>query len=239
MKICVQGCSHSSDVYGHPWHYYLGQKYSADIRFGSSSGSGNEINIEKVKMLINRYPDMKLFILQLTDPTRFDIGIDNVDYEWEYRDRELGNLRHYTIRLTNDDDELKRHFKNSYHIHDFFKNHVLTSDLNQKYKIFHTLMSIQHICNFYGVKLIIFSWYIDLQSLAKEIGYGEIIEKMNILTGTVNDFINDNNIIGIPGNGHYDSEAHKRIFEEYLSPQLIKYDINLINEPDSEESPNT
>ena len=106
MKIGVQGCSHSSDTYGHPWHYYLGQQYGADIKFGASSGSGNEINIEKVKMLINRYPDMKTFILQLTDPSRLDFGIDNIDYDWEYRDKELRNLRHHTVRLNNNDDEL-------------------------------------------------------------------------------------------------------------------------------------
>ena len=226
MKIGVQGCSHSSDAYGHPWHYYLGQKYSSEIKFGASSGSGNEINIEKVKMLLNRYPDMDTFILQLTDPTRFDFGIDNVDYEWEFRDKELNNLRHHTIRLTNDDEDLKNHFKKSYEIHNFFKNHVLTSDINQKYKIFHTLMSIQYICDFYKVKLIIFSWYVDLQSLAKEIGYDEIIKKMNLLEETVNKFIELNNIQGIPDNGHYGSESHERIFNEYIEPQIKKYNIN-------------
>jgi len=220
MKIGVQGCSHSSDTYGHPWHYYLGQEYGADIKFGASSGSGNEINVEKVKMLINRYPDMKTFILQLTDPSRLDFGIDNFDFDWEYRDKELGDLRHYTIRLNNDDDELKKHFKDGYEVHNFFKNHVLTSDLNIKYKIFHTLMSIQYICNFYEVKIIFISWFVDLQLLAKEIGYGDILDKMNLLKGSVNDFINDNNIKGIPDNGHYGSEEHKRIFEEYINPQL-------------------
>ena len=220
MKIGVQGCSHSSDTYGHPWHYYLGQQYGADIKFGASSGSGNEINIEKVKMLINRYLDMKTFILQLTDPSRLDFGIDNIDYDWEYRDKELRNLRHHTVRLNNSDDELKNHFKNDYEIHDFFKNHVLTSDLNVKYKIFHTLMSIQYICNFYDVKVIFISWFVDLQSLAKEIGYSDILDKMNVLKGTVTDFIDKNKIMGIPGNGHYGSEEHKRIFEEYINPQL-------------------
>lgn len=226
MKIGVQGCSHSSDTYGHPWHYYLGQEYSADIKYGASSGSGNEINIEKVKMLINRYPDMRTFIIQLTDPSRFDFGIDNIDFEWEYRDKELGDLRHFTVRFNNDDDELKKYFKNDYKIHDFFKSHVLMSDLNQKYKIFHTLMSIQHICDFYNIKIIFVSWFIDLQSLAKEIGYSDILDKMNILKGSVTDFINENNIQGIPGNGHYGSEEHKRIFEEYINPQLKKYNIN-------------
>jgi hypothetical protein len=43
---------------------------------------------------------------------------------------------------------------------------------------------------------------------------------MNVLKGSVNDFINDNNIKGIPDNGHYGSEEHKRIFEEYINPQL-------------------
>lgn len=226
MKIGVQGCSHSSDTYGHPWHYYLGEKYGADIKYGASSGSGNEINIEKVKMLINRYPDMKIFILQLTDPTRFDFGIDNVDHEWEYRDKELGNLRHHTIRLNNYDDELKKHFTNDYRIHDFFKNHVLTSDLNQKYKIFHTMMSMQYICDFYGVKLIFMSWFIDLQILTNEIGYHDILNKMNVLDGSVSNFIRENNIQGITNNGHYGSEEHKRIFDEYINPQLKKYNIN-------------
>lgn len=221
MKIGVQGCSHSSDTYGHPWHYYLGEKYKAEIKYGASSGSGNEINIEKVKMLINRYPDMEVFIVQLTDPTRFDFGIDNIDYEWEFRDKELGNLRHHTIRLNNDDSELKKHFINDYKIHDFFINHVLISDLNHKYKIFHTMMSIQHICDFYNVKLIFISWFIDLQSLAAEIGYLDILKKMNVLKGSVTNFIDKNKIEGIPNNGHYGSEAHKKIFDEYINPQLI------------------
>jgi hypothetical protein len=223
MKIGVQGCSHSSDTYGHPWHHYLGEKYGADIKYGASSGSGNEINIEKVKMLINRYPDMKIFILQLTDPTRFDFGIDNIDYEWEYRDKELGNLRHHTIRLNNNDDELKKHFINDYRIHDFFKNHVLASGLNQKYKIFHTMMSIQHICDFYGIKLIFMSWFVDLQLLANEINYGDVLDKMNVLDGSVVNFIHKNNIQGIPNNGHYGSEEHKRIFDEYINPQLSNW----------------
>ena len=81
-------------------------------------------------------------------------------------------------------------------------------------------MSIQHVCNFYDVKIIFISWFVDLQSLAKEIGYSDILDKMNVLKGTVTDFIDKNKIMGIPGNGHYGSEEHKRIFEEYINPQL-------------------
>jgi hypothetical protein len=84
-------------------------------------------------------------------------------------------------------------------------------------------MSIQHICDFYGVKLIFISWFIDLQLLANEINYGDILEKMNVLDGSVVNFIYKNKIQGIPNNGHYGSEEHKKIFDEYINPQLSNW----------------
>ena len=49
MKIGVGGCSHSSAAYGYPLHKFMGQKFSAKIIKSSTSGGGNETNVEKIK----------------------------------------------------------------------------------------------------------------------------------------------------------------------------------------------
>jgi hypothetical protein len=43
---------------------------------------------------------------------------------------------------------------------------------------------------------------------------------MIILDGHIQKFINENNIPSIPQNSHYDSDAHKIIFNDYIHPQL-------------------
>jgi hypothetical protein len=58
MKIGVGGCSHSSTGYGYPWHKFMGQRYSAKIIKSSTSGGGNEANVEKIKYIFDENPDL-------------------------------------------------------------------------------------------------------------------------------------------------------------------------------------
>jgi hypothetical protein len=228
MKIGVIGCSHSSYGYGNPWHHYIKEKYNnVSVEYLATAGSGNEYNIEKIKYILDKNEDIRHFIIQLTEPSRLDIGMDNMDYE--YRDliiRSLKDIPHITLRMNDFDNSLKNYVSKEYKIYDFFKNHVLMSNYNQNYKIFHTIMSITQLCSFYNVNPIFFSWFVDLKKIANNTNYSKILEKINMLDGYVFDHITKNNIKEIPGNGHYNSEAHKRIFEEYINPQLIKYNIN-------------
>lgn len=82
------------------------------------------------------------------------------------------------------------------------------------------MMSIQYLANHYNKKMIFVSWFVDVKELAQSIGYEHIIKNMIILDGHVQGFIDENNIPSIPQNGHYDSDAHKIIFNDYIHPQL-------------------
>ena len=226
-EIGVIGCSHSSYDYGNPWHYYIPKKYgNMFIDYVCTSGSGNEYNIEKIKHKLDANPKIKTYIIQLTEPSRLDIGMDNMDYVYDdlvYRS--LPEIPHITLRMNTFDDDLSNYISKKYEINEFFKNHVLGSNYNLNYKIFHTIMSITQLCKFYDVEPIFFSWFVDLKKIAKEIRYTNIIEKINILDGCVLDFIEENKIKPLK-NLHYDSESHEKIFEEYIYPQLKKYNIN-------------
>jgi hypothetical protein len=81
-------------------------------------------------------------------------------------------------------------------------------------------MSIQYLANHYNKKIIFMSWFVDLKELAQSVGYENIIKDLTILDGYVQGFINKNKIPSIPQNGHYDTDAHEIIFNDYIYPQL-------------------
>jgi hypothetical protein len=81
----------------------------------------------------------------------------------------------------------------------------------------------QQLCNLYGVKIIFFSWMIDIHHLAKDAGYYDLIKNLNIVNGCADDFVLKNNIERIPNDGHFDSINSKRIYDEYLHNEIIKF----------------
>jgi hypothetical protein len=226
MKIGVGGCSHSSTGYGYPWHKFMGQRYSAKIIKSSTSGGGNEANVEKIKYIFDENPDLDFFVLQLTEPSRFVFGMEDFNNSHEKTDCVLDNptffngVKYYTAVGNKNDERLKKRTNIDVKFDKLFTNHIYVSDYNTKYKFLHTLMSIQHLANHYNKKIIFFSWFVDVRELAQSVGYQHIIEKMIILEGYVLDFVEKNKIPPIPNDSHYDSDAHKIIFNDYIHPQL-------------------
>lgn len=227
MKIGVGGCSHSSYAYGNPWHHYMGKKLNAEIITSSSSGGGNEINVQKVKYILDSHPDLDLFVLQLTEPSRFDIPIQDrsISIKENVLDTIQPNLfngnKFYTASHDGNDKRLKELTNCDVKIDQLFKNFIYTSEFNLKYKLINTMMTIQYIANYYKKKFIFFSWFVDVKEIAKSIGYDPIIDDMIVLDGSVNDFIIKNNIKSLPRDSHYGSEAHEIIFNNFLYPQII------------------
>jgi hypothetical protein len=228
MKIGVGGCSHSSTGYGYPWHKFMGQKYSAEIIKSSTSGGGNEANVEKIKYIFDNHPDLDFFVLQLTEPSRFVFGMDDFNSLKEKTDCFLDNpttfngAKYYTAIGGGNDGRLKKRTNIDVNFDKLFKNYIYISDYNTKYKFLHTMMSFQYLANHYNKKIIFMSWFVDVAELAQSVGYQDIIKNMTILDGHVQGFINKNKIPSIPQNGHYDSEAHEIIFNDYIYPQLNK-----------------
>jgi hypothetical protein len=226
IKIIAGGCSHSSFLYGNPWHYYMGKKMGAEIVSFSSGASGNEMNIEKIKFLLDKNLDVDMLVIQLTEPSRFVFGLNPKkplkDGDLFYL-HSLGfdeGIKYHTFTGHGNEEIIKRRYNYDIKFDKFFNEQIALSEYNSKLKIFHTIMTINELCKLYNKKVIFFSWFVDLHMMAKEIGYDKIIQDYNILTGFVNDFITNNKIKMNSLNGHYGLEEHEKIFEEFINPQL-------------------
>jgi hypothetical protein len=234
MVIGTAGCSNSSYGWGNPWHFYMGKEYNCNIVSSSSSGAGNEMNFEKIRYILENNR-LDLFVCQLTEPIRIVIGIEegrivNPDLISDnlHSNHCFQKKYYYTINAHRNNGNLKRLFNKDYDIDRFIIDNSITSDYNTKIKIFHTMMSMKYLCDFYNVKLIFFSWFIDLVKLSKEIGFDKIISGMNLIPGCVTDYVSENGIPSIPGDSHFDSESHEKIFKGYLNPYILPHIKQLI-----------
>ena len=226
MKIGVTGCSHSSLNYGgQPWWYHMGETLNSEIINSSSRGGSNEINIEKVKSILDNNPDLDLFVVQLTHPARITIGASMIksDERGLHSPTDINGVKYFTFTTVRNNKSFEGEFSKWYDtekVLDFIYQQPLISRYNLEFKILHTILLIHHICESYGKKVIFFSWYEDIHKLAEKSGYLELIKKIRILYGTVTDFINENNVPPIPGDSHFGNESQKIIFDDFIYPQL-------------------
>lgn len=239
MKIGVSGCSHSGGAYGKPWHHFASNNLNIDVTNVTSSGTGNEMSVEKIKYVLENTSDLDFFICQITEPTRLDLGIYGNNTEEEYRlffknpydpnslnsHREFKGINYYTFNLNDkNDDSLNKIINTKYEVQEFMNNHILISDFNVRIKVFHTLMTIQYLCDLYNKKVLFFSWNVDLKKLAEESEYSKIIKNMNIIDGNVVNFCDDNNLGKYKvDNIHYNSEGHEKIYNGYIKPGLDNF----------------
>ena len=227
MKIGVAGCSNSSDSWGEPWHYYMGKKYNAEIVASSSCGAGNEMNIEKVRYILeNNKPD--LFVFQLTEPSRMVLGLSEDGLAKNILDRDgslhdtnkFGEAFYYTFNGHQNNINVGNLYGTTFDIDKFLVNKSFNSKYNTDIKVFHTMMTIQYLCNIHNVKLIFFSWFMDINQLSKDNGFDYITKDMYIIPGYVFDYTNQNNIQATMENNHFDTESQEKIFENYINPYL-------------------
>lgn len=226
MKIGVTGCSHSSKNYGgHPWWFHMGNQYDAEIISSSSRGGSNEINIEKVKFILDNNSDIDFFVVQLTHPARITIGatLINSDERGPHSPSKIGKNIYFNFTTVRNRLAFESEFSKRYDtekILDFIYEQSIISRFNLEIKIFHTILTINTLCESYGKKVVFFSWYEDIHKLAEKSGYLEIMKKMSILYGTVDEFVKMNKIPSLPADSHYGNDSQKRIFEDFIYPQL-------------------
>ena len=220
MKIGVSGCSNSSFGWGNPWHVFMGEKYGAEVISSSSRGAGNEMNVEKIKYILD-HNELDFFVYQVTEPSRLVLGTTKGEHELGLHSSNIFNDScYYTFNGHRNDANISRIFNQNYKLDEFMVHNVVPSKYNTNYKVFHTLMSINQLCDFYGVKVFFFSWFSDLHKLAEESGYSHIINKLHVMNGTVEEFVNRQQLKPIPGDCHFDSDNHKIIYEQFIHPQL-------------------
>lgn len=240
MKIAFAGDSHSTNVYGKCWSSYLKDDLNCEMVDISCAGVGNEMLIEKIKYVLDN-DNVDYFIFQLTDPSRLVLGLSGNDVEEEYTKyqvvdyyhqnincyRETNKISYNTFKVLENEDYINKVLNTNYvDVQKFMDNHVLISDFNLRIKIFHTLMAIQFLIESYGKKILFFSWFVDIKEMSKQSKYEHILERINILDGCVEDFAKKNKLDKHSDGFHYGSNAHKIIYEEFLS-NYIKNFINL------------
>ncbi len=236
MKIGVTGCSNSTYGWGKPWHYFMGEALNAKIINSASAGAGNEMNIEKIRHILE-YDKPEYFVCQLTQSLRLVLGIwdwvpvegeEHYYYPNEHNNQFLNhsnvflNQGYYTFNASSNNSNLEKLFGKKFCSDDFLLNHVIPSNYNLYFKIFQTMMSIQHLCNIYNCKLLFFSWFDDLPDLARESNYTEILKTFNVIPGNVGNYAIANNILPIPKDGHFRSDEHKRIYDGFIHPHVVE-----------------
>ena len=238
MKVAFVGDSHSTNAYGNSWAYHMKEDTNWETFDISCPGVGNEMFIEKIKIALENYSDIDFYIVQLTDPTRLVTGIQGNDVKDEYKNllnnqwfennlncvRETNGVSYYTFKMNEEDGYLNKLLKKNYSIMEFIENHILISDFNTNIKIFHTLMALQNLFNFYDKKVLFFSWYVNIVELSKKIGYNRIVDNMSIINGSVMEYGGKVNLKYSDGDiTHYDTESHKKLYEKFLKPEIIKF----------------
>lgn len=237
--IATVGCSHSSDMVGTSWPVFLKEHLNCNHTMAFSMGAGNEMNLEKIKFLVDQNPD--LLIVQLTEPSRFTMALTAQDNHiwprnaknktWLTSDHYYNGQIYYTFNAHENADNLKRllvqHRNQSFQcVDDFIINHVLLSDYNLYYKILHTMSSIAFLAEKKNVPVVFFSWCVDIHELISQHGYAEVFKDLLIIPSYIEQFVKHRKLDPIPhgtfGAGHHGSENQKIIMEEYILPFLIE-----------------
>jgi hypothetical protein len=242
LNIGVAGCSHSGGGYGHPWTYYMSHKLGCKLTDVTAPGVGNEMMIEKIKNTLEtkiKHNEVDFFIFQIIEPSRLVLGLNGNDPEDEYKKYQIGldyketniachrqtnGISYFTFQQSFDNNDVNRLLNKNYDISDFMRKHILISDFNMKIKVFHTLMAIQNLFNFYNKKVLFFSWSVNIKELAKEAGYENIISSMNILDGNVETFAKNRQLKTFSElDFHYGSESQKIIYDDFLHENIVEF----------------
>jgi hypothetical protein len=242
LNIGVAGCSHSGGGYGHAWTYYMSHKLGCKLTDVTASGVGNEMMIEKIKRALEtKIKDDKVdfFIYQIIEPSRLVLGLNGNNPEDEYKKyqkeleyleknicchRQTNGISYFTFQQSFSNNDINKLIDGNYDIADFMKKHILISDFNMKIKVFHTLMAIQNLFNFYKKKVLFFSWSVNIKELAKEVGYEDILNSMYIMDGNVESFAKNRKLKTISDlDFHYGSESQKIIYDDFLHDNVIDF----------------
>jgi hypothetical protein len=242
LNIGVAGCSHSGGGYGHAWTYYMSHKLSCKLTDVTAPGVGNEMMIEKIKKTLEtniEHDKVDFYIFQIIEPSRLVLGLNGNNPEEEYKKYQLGliynenninchrqtnGISYFTFQQSIHNDDVNKLISKNYDFANFMRNHILISDFNMKIKVFHTLMAIQNLFNFYNKKVLFFSWSVNIKELAKEVGYENIIRSMNIIDGNVETFAKNRQLKTFSKvDFHYGSESQKIIYDDFLHENIVEF----------------
>jgi hypothetical protein len=233
MKIATLGCSHSSDYAGDSWPIFLSRELNAELLQAYSSGAGNEMNIEKLRYLLDFKPD--LIIVQLTDPVRLVLGLDSnlvrpyVSTPGGWRG-EFCHTQHfkgsyyYTFNAHENDENLSRMLKRTVSVDNFMLKGPITSEYNLYHKVLHTISTMAFIAQKKNIPIVFFSWSVDIHKIIKEQNYSDLFNDLDIIPSFIEEFVLENSLapisVGQKGAGHHAPANQEVIAKKYILPFL-------------------
>jgi hypothetical protein len=198
--------------------------------------------IEKIKRTLEtkiEHDKVDFYIYQIIEPSRLVLGLNGNDPEDEYRKyqtgliynqnninchRQTNGISYFTFQQSLSNDDVNKLINKNYDFANFIRNHILISDFNVKIKVFHTLMAIQNLFNFYNKKVFFFSWAVNIKELAKEVGYEDILNSMYIMDGNVETFAKNRELKTVSDiDFHYGSESQRIIYEDFLHNNIVDF----------------
>ena len=236
-KVATYGCSHNCTEFGGAWGHQLTEKLGVSGEWNSAPGHNLGMHPE---ILLNNLKNNKydLIVLQLSSHTRLTTGFrhfDDHNWQWhEFPDNNSARYRDigmYSWHSRFDDTAFGTpdldHFKPKYEtkgIHQFMMSEIVLSNWN-RYHSNHLLWLFTSLCKQFNTKLFVFSWYDPMSTyvlpewkwMLEEFEYIE-----QSVVGDKDGFFIKNNINAIPGDAHYDYDAHNRLVNEYLYEPISK-----------------
>ncbi len=228
MKMLTVGDSHSCNwIWGDTWAEILPDRFGMEPLVARSAGAGNSVYIEKIHHALKTYNDIELVVIQTTEHSRVVTGFEK-DYLRPYSHGELTNSQRmndvltytWTCRENGNERNIYNMIKQETKIDDVWSMYIATSIFNE-YKYFHDIITIQYICESYGVDCVFFHWFMDITELHSYNDYKWILNNIKSVPSSFINWKKDNNIEA-KEDGHYGPEVHELFVDTWLKNEVEK-----------------
>lgn len=222
LKIATLGCSHSSDIWGLSWADWLAKSLNKELLRAASPGAGNAFYLEKLHAIIKQ-PEVDLIVIQLTSPERIVLGSTyqqkNIEgYNSGYTFNSIGCQ---TWTAYHNNEHILKNTGEDINIDKIWAREVAFSNWVY-YKFNQDIALMQLLCDQFNKKCIFWSWFIPMENaFAPE--YNWLKRKISWVPGCSMTWLKKEFPFAKTDNGHYDSEAHRKLTEEWLFPEIKKF----------------
>ena len=237
--LITAGCSNSSRVFGTPWSDFLMQRLdvpSDNFMTLAAAGAGVGNYADRVmSVLANR--TKSLVIVQVTDLRRLTLGLRILDGDREQPSEGLwfNKVGTYTWAYEGE----KNHFNFSNKLHggitdneltsmnisretcDFISKEIVMSDYTLRTSLM-SLYALKQACDMTDSYLLLFPWFQNWNQMWAYVEYP--YNKFSYIEQSADSFLYKRNFPYVEKDckrgGHYGSEAHRVLCDEYIIPKL-------------------
>jgi hypothetical protein len=231
-NLLTLGCSHSGISFGtHSWADFISSAFDYNLIRASSNGAGNSFYLEKLNYVLQNN-DINLVVIQLTDPSRVVLGLSSNEKSIGSEENDLisdgqfGDLGCYTWNVRANENNIKNLTGHVVNIDKFFIPYVMTSNWID-YKVQQDICTMQYMCDSFNVPCIFWSWFVSMEDIFNH-RYSWLKSKVNYIDGWAEDYMKTNNIASLPDN-HYGAEAHAKLCDGWLIPEISRKFNHLIH----------